>query len=357
MKENPEAYDILKKYRPTYVQLQVWEDLCHVAPTLSFTRPAKYMYRSIAQFGAWALARSQKREIDILDDDDVSVISTDSESEDPAGEKLVDNERTSRSVEKTIENVGKAGDPLPSFRNHMIRQSVDRHGRISPLQPAASLPALQVPPSEIGVIKRGPVEKWMTAKKQWDTKFANEKRKVQKQRIKEMKDGYQSFGPNEFPPPSALAGRRGASMPKVKKVKRSWGMSLWSLWGSSHDEKTVFCIQSSSFSHADKMFDSSNVKKKQIKSPILLLLPKTIQSILYPLLQEQRQIQDVRRCTRAHALGAVTLAIKVKRRRLRRFCLQLLSQSQRLTHHRCPPRLCSNKRQRRNRLWCYQEPM
>src|SRR5688572_29378990 len=29
----------LKKYKPTDVQLQVWDDLCHVAPTLSFTRP------------------------------------------------------------------------------------------------------------------------------------------------------------------------------------------------------------------------------------------------------------------------------------------------------------------------------
>ena len=67
--------DQVNKWKPTDVQLQVWDDLCHVAPTLSFTRPAKYMYRSIAQFGAWALARAQKTEIDILDDDAVSVIS------------------------------------------------------------------------------------------------------------------------------------------------------------------------------------------------------------------------------------------------------------------------------------------
>ncbi len=63
-------------YKPTDVQLQVWDDLCHVAPTLSFTRPAKYMYRSVAQFGAWALARAQGTEIDILDDDEISVITT-----------------------------------------------------------------------------------------------------------------------------------------------------------------------------------------------------------------------------------------------------------------------------------------
>lgn len=73
----------LKKWPPTDVQLQVWDDLCHVAPTLSFTKPAKYMFRSIAQFGAWALARAQKTQIDIVDDDAVSVISdSDSGSDD-----------------------------------------------------------------------------------------------------------------------------------------------------------------------------------------------------------------------------------------------------------------------------------
>ncbi len=76
----------IARYKPTHVQLQVWDDLCHVAPTLSFTRPAKYMYRSVAQFGAWALARAQQTEIDILDDDNISIISnsdSDSESSEP----------------------------------------------------------------------------------------------------------------------------------------------------------------------------------------------------------------------------------------------------------------------------------
>lgn len=81
----------VNRWKPTDVQLQVWDDLCHVAPTLSFTRPAKYMYRSIAQFGAWALARAQKTEIEILDDDDVSVISRSStdDEDDAAKEKVI----------------------------------------------------------------------------------------------------------------------------------------------------------------------------------------------------------------------------------------------------------------------------
>lgn len=76
------ARDQIKKWKPTDVQLQVWDDMCHVGVTLSFTRPAKHMYRSVAQFGAWALARAQKTEIEILDDDDISIISRSSSESD-----------------------------------------------------------------------------------------------------------------------------------------------------------------------------------------------------------------------------------------------------------------------------------
>ncbi|KAL8990293.1 MAG: hypothetical protein Q9169_008158 [Polycauliona sp. 2 TL-2023] len=248
MKEYPEAADIIARYKPTDVQLQVWDDLCHVAPTLSFTRPAKFMYRSIAQFGAWALAKAQKTDIDIMDDDDVSVISSGEDTDSDTSSEI----RKPRQEESTIKDgvvhgqavankqVGKAGEPLPAFKAHMIRQRVDRHGNIFPLAAASSLPALQMSPNEIGVIKPGPVRKWLEAKKRWDTKFAKEKRKVQKQRVAEMAKGFQGFGDDEVPPPSALAGRRGlVGMDKEPKKGRSWGMSLWSLWGSSHDEKTV----------------------------------------------------------------------------------------------------------------------
>jgi acetyl esterase/lipase len=89
----------VNQWKPTDIQLQVWDDLCHVAPTLSFTRPAKYMYRSVAQFGAWALARAQKTEIEILDDDDISIISkSDSEEDDAAAEKVRNNSNGSLSI-------------------------------------------------------------------------------------------------------------------------------------------------------------------------------------------------------------------------------------------------------------------
>ncbi|MCJ1393269.1 hypothetical protein MMC18_006141 [Xylographa bjoerkii] len=247
LNEYPQAQAIIEKWKPTDVQLQVWDDLCHVAPTLSFTRPAKYMYRSVAQFSAWALARAQRTEIDIMDDDDVSVISVETEGTSDATFDL----RKPRQQFQTMENgtakggtvasgqVGKAGDSLPPFRNHMIRQRVDRYGRIYPLGSPSSLPALHMSANEIGVIKPGPVSKWLDAKQVWDRKYAHEKRRVQKQRVKEMAKGFQDFADDDTPPPSALAGRRGLTMPKEKKRHRSMGMSLWSLWGSKHDEKTA----------------------------------------------------------------------------------------------------------------------
>lgn len=136
--------------------------------------------------------------------------------------------------------VGKAGDPLPAFKNHMVRQRVDRHGRIYQLEHHSSLPGCCLSPSEIGVIKEGPVRKWMAAKLQWDTRYASAKRRVQKQRTKEMLEGYQIFGDGEVPPPSALAGRRRkGDLDRDEKHKMSWGMSLWSLWGSKHDKEAM----------------------------------------------------------------------------------------------------------------------
>lgn len=238
------------RYRPTNVQLQLWDDLCHVAPTLSFTRPAKYMYRSIAQFGAWALARAQKASIDILDDDSISIISTGS-SESASDELSPDDIKLTmpqsaqhvgfESISKkgvNDEKVGRAGDPLPPFENHMIRQRIDRHGVIYPLAPVEEIDALKMKTEEIGVPKRGPVRKWMKAQEQWNGKFAKQKVKVQKQRMKDMAKGYEGFD-GETPPPTALAGRRVKGMKKEKRKKKSWGMMLWSLWGSKHDEMTV----------------------------------------------------------------------------------------------------------------------
>lgn len=242
-------------YRPTNVQLQLWDDLCHVAPTLSFTRPAKHMYRSIAQFGAWALARAQKTSIYILEDDRISIVSSDSSTsksttasdsnpspEDiklsmPQGVQHVGFESVGKMEERKAK-VGRAGDPLPDFERHMIRQQIDRNGHIKPLPPPKELEALNMPTADIGVPKPGPIGKWMKAQQQWNGKFAKQKLKIQKRRMRDMEKGFEDFD-GETPPPTALAGRRVKGMKAEKAKKKSWGMAMWSLWGSKHDEMTV----------------------------------------------------------------------------------------------------------------------
>lgn len=239
------ARDQLAKYKPTDVQLQVWDDLCHVAPTLSFTRPAKFMYRAIAQFGAWALARAQHTDIDILDDDEISVISSsESNSDGPSrGSSRAPSRKPSQQpVQQTTLRtpaVGRAGDELPPFKDHMIRQQISRHGTVTPLAPEEELIACNMASSEIGVIKEGPVRKWLITRQQWDNRFGSARAKIHKQRLKEMMAGYEHFD-GETPPPSALAGRRRPGYETVDKKKRkSMGLALWSLWGSKHDQMTM----------------------------------------------------------------------------------------------------------------------
>ncbi|KAI8965176.1 alpha/beta-hydrolase [Daldinia sp. FL1419] len=235
---NEAAYEQLRRFKPTDVQLQVWDDLCHVAPTLSFTRPAKFMYRSIAQFGAWALARAQKTEIEILDDDDISVISNSSLSSNPDAPGTVTKENSKTEGDEKIE-VGKAGDPLPPFKNHMIRQRVNRHGAIRHLEPASELVGCTMERESIGVVKETPVRRWLETRAQWNKRYGSVREKIHKRRLKEMAAGYVGFD-GETPPPAALASRRrAADDPAEKKKAKSIGLALWSLWGSKHDEATV----------------------------------------------------------------------------------------------------------------------
>ncbi|GAB7363150.1 hypothetical protein MBLNU230_g3435t1 [Neophaeotheca triangularis] len=282
---------IANKYPPTDVQLQLWDDLCHVPHTLSFTRPAKYMYRSVAQFGAWALAHAQHKAITIPDDDSLSIISsgTDSNNSD-APDKSSDSlpkskkpnpDSTSTSKQQQQQSptssVGKAGDPLPSFKRHMIRQRITRHGIIYPLVPPSELEALNLDAATIGIIKPGPVRKWLAAKKANDMKFATEKRKIQKKMTQEIASGPGSRGTendelligDEVPPPTALAGRKdrmgvaGGGRAGVNKGKKSWGLAMWSGWGSNHDQDTIEREEKAIAGRRDSASRSSRRKSSQ----------------------------------------------------------------------------------------------
>jgi hypothetical protein len=197
------------------------------------------MYRSIAQFGAWALARAQNRGIEILDDDEISVISN--SGSDTKEAENQPNEEEKRQIEQAEPGqVGRAGDPLPRFRKHMIRQRVTRHGVTYPLPAETELPGCCMNASDIGVAKEGTVKRWLAVRKQWDSRYSAAKVKVHEKIVKDMVTGFQDFGVDEQPPPTALAGRRLIESEMVERKKtKSMGLALWSLWGPKHDELTV----------------------------------------------------------------------------------------------------------------------
>lgn len=231
MERHDPEHKIIGKYRPTYVQLQVWDHLCHVTPTLSFTPPAKYMYRSIAQFGAWALSRAQEASIDIPDWSTSS-----SGNVDYPG----DSQRSASQQQQGFAAVGKAGDPLPPFHHHMIRQLIDSHGNIHPLPHESQLPALRLRLHEIGEPQVGPVRRWMNAKQEWDTKYSSLKKKILKSRVEELVLGIEELAPGETPPPTSLAARRSVSIRRVRRpFKKSRALAFWSSIANRHDEKAL----------------------------------------------------------------------------------------------------------------------
>lgn len=230
--------ETLSKYPPTCVQLQVWDNLCHVAPTLSFSRPAKYMFRSISQFGAWAFAHAQNTEIEILVDNDPAISSPEDHTSSSSASSI-SGDTEKNAPRHAVGSIGKAGDPLPDFENHMIRQRVDKRGHVYPLDPPSSFEALQIPASQVGAFNPVLVKRWLAAKQEWDDKFAKEKLRVQKRRMAELYYQFQNFK-DETPPPSSLAARREApGVLPPRRERKSYLMMLWSHWASKHDKRLV----------------------------------------------------------------------------------------------------------------------
>lgn len=213
--ENPADID---KFPPTDVELLVFDDGPHAAPTLGHIDIAKHQYRAVSQFAAWALARAQGADIEIEDykgnqvpplgvrpgntaseqSQDLQDIETwqaanpeekkgegwDEHATGNSGETIQDlsndlalvNDSSITSQEKRYTSL-RAGDTLPPFERHMIRYRVNRAGRLYSLEPPNLIRALQVPVDEIGQVKGEALKGWIRFREKLDVKFAAEKRK------------------------------------------------------------------------------------------------------------------------------------------------------------------------------------
>jgi hypothetical protein len=66
----------------------------------------------------------------------------------------------------------------------MIRERVDIHGKVRPMEPEEQIPALQIPPEQVGIIKEAPVRRWLAGQETWDKRYARAADKVTKRRRK-----------------------------------------------------------------------------------------------------------------------------------------------------------------------------
>ncbi|WVN87708.1 uncharacterized protein L203_102896 [Cryptococcus depauperatus CBS 7841] len=83
------------------------------------------------------------------------------------------------------------------FTNHIIRERVSTVGVIRPLSPVSSLAALNMPSEEIGILKEGPVMRYINGKALWDKKYERAGGRVEKRRKKNLskakKSGHKAY--------------------------------------------------------------------------------------------------------------------------------------------------------------------
>lgn len=249
---NNENLAEIDKFPPTDVEVLVFDDGPHAAPTLGHIDIAKHQYRAISQFAAWALARAQGVAVEIEDyrgtytppsrtgpenttsatqlrgEQDIEIPQIDISFDSNNFEELSAGGLGDATQDKRYIGL-RAGDTLPPFEDHMIRYRVDRQGMLYSLEPPHAISALQMPLDEIGRVKGEPLKGWIRFREHLDVKFASEKRKgklipqissplfdtivnialtVFQKRLAQSRKGHIPVPNDEIPPPSALVGRR-----------------------------------------------------------------------------------------------------------------------------------------------------
>ncbi|CAL1701139.1 unnamed protein product [Somion occarium] len=226
LKDSPRQRENVAKFQtPTKVHLQVFDGMCHVLTVFIFTDSAKYAYRSIAEFIKHVTRYSPEHleqnpfpelhrppsEISdppSPDEEDHPSLEVPSGKKSPpkdAGKRRFrpDHDNGTRSdVELYRENESKTklevksgdvrfvpdGSPatededrdIPGVR--MIRERVDIFGHVRLMEGEEEIPALQIPPSEIGLIKEDPVRRWLSGQEKWDKKYKRNAIKAERRR-------------------------------------------------------------------------------------------------------------------------------------------------------------------------------
>lgn len=272
---------LAKNYPPTNVHLSVYDGTAHVTPTLSITRPAKFMYRQCADFGLWALKIREKKderreahEHGLSNGANVKKGSLDSGShitpQDAAAgaeeavmeedlttsPNLSDNESETSSISSSS-SLDVSSIPShfilingsePPFKNHMVRERVSFAGLTRPMEPISQIDALHLPVDTIGVPKIGPLKKWATKRGEWDSKYGKKLEKWNKiKKDDEQSSVGQVWRAGDKPPKGSVAGWKdldraklaAASADEGGKKEGNLAMEAWNRVSMKPDESGV----------------------------------------------------------------------------------------------------------------------
>ncbi|KAM0755605.1 alpha/beta-hydrolase [Meredithblackwellia eburnea MCA 4105] len=273
---NPERAKKAANYPPTKVHLQVYDDVCHDLPLLSFTTPAKYCYRAISSFAKFVTADQDASipspvsatgmhlpaELASSSADIPSGSSTPpSSSNTPTSPNFLqlptpntakstssDNSSTgstrsralkfgSAGSKKSSKNVPDLSATIysslqpfnrPPWVDNMVRERIGIDGVVRPLEPAEELQAMQLSPEEVGLLKEAPVKRYLAGKAIWDKRFKRTYEHVQRRREHHLKKSV-----------AEEANRIKKRLKSVKKKEASRRPSLISLTSTSRRPSAV----------------------------------------------------------------------------------------------------------------------
>ncbi|KAJ2931623.1 hypothetical protein H1R20_g5347, partial [Candolleomyces eurysporus] len=206
---------------PTKVHLQVFDGMPHVLTVFMFTKSARYAYRSIAEF-VRHVTQKPKEEIerspfpafewkprsDTTESTEPLKASKAkkqprpkpfAKTQDGPGQESPDSEQifehNEQVTQETLRKLADSPEPdvhlqddddaLPSVA--IIRERVDIHGMVRPMEPREEIPALQLSPDKIGMIKEAPAMRWHKGQEEWDKRFHKAGKRVLQKREK-LKD-------------------------------------------------------------------------------------------------------------------------------------------------------------------------
>ncbi|KAL5508275.1 hypothetical protein ACEPAH_5894 [Sanghuangporus vaninii] len=218
---------------PTKVHLQVFDGMCHVLTVFTFHEAVKYAYRSIASFAKHVTQNPwyQSQGVDfpelVKDGSDVIDSSVSSTPHDPPsmttrignGMKSLssplsfgsnsksstavfeDNKATTKehiqehpSLHRLVSSESiKNNSPHDErdlnefYKVVMIRERVDIRGRVRPMEDKNDVHCLRLKADEIGLLREAPARRWLEGQQEWDRRFKNVAKKVERRRKKTVR--------------------------------------------------------------------------------------------------------------------------------------------------------------------------